>query len=135
MTSNDPKEVVLKFFETMNNGEFEEAADFFSLDAVFWVVGSLPFSGTLRGRDEILEKNFRPSAEFTEPGSAKVIIGDVIAEGDKVAVEWRFQRKTLGGESYDNYFFGLFEVRDGLIQSFREYLDTEYARRMLWKNE
>ena len=135
MSSNDAKNVVLKFFETMNDGHFEEAADFFSEDAVFWVVGSLPFSGTLNGRDEILEKNFRPSAVFTAPGSAKVIMGDVIAEGSKVAAEWRFQRKTLDGESYDNYFFGLFEVRDGLIQSFREYLDTEYARKMLWNKD
>jgi len=135
MSSNDAKNVVLKFFETMNDGEFEKAAYCFSEDAVFWVVGSLPFSGTLNGRDEILEKNFRPSAVFTVPGSAKVIIGDVIAEENKVAAEWRFQRKTLDGESYDNYFFGLFEVRNGLIQSVKEYLDTEYARKLLWKND
>lgn len=132
MDAQKSKQVVLDFFQSMNEGEFEKSGQFFAEDATMWVVGSMPFSGTMYGRQEILEKNFLPSKEFTVPGSASVELGDVIAEGDKVAAEWIFRRKMTSGKDYENYFFGLFSVKNGKIQTFREYLDTHYAQKMLW---
>jgi len=132
MDAQKSKQVVLDFFQSMNEGEFEKSGQFFAEDATMWVVGSTPFSGTMYGRQEILEKNFLPSKEFTVPGSASVELGDVIAEGDKVAAEWIFRRKMTSGKDYENYFFGLFSVKNGKIQTFREYLDTHYAQKMLW---
>ena len=134
MAAKDNKETVLNFFRLLGQGEFEEAAQIFAEDAIFWVVGSLPFSGTLHGRQEILDKNLLPSRDFTIPGTASVEIGTVVAEDDYVAAEWIFRRKTTSGKDYENYFFGLFQIRDGKIQSLREYLDTQYAKEMLWSD-
>ena len=134
MQAKDNKEIIYNFLRLLDQGEFEEAAQVFAEDATFWVPGTLPFSGTLHGRQEILDKNLLPSRDFTVPGTASIEIGTVIAEDDYVAAEWIFRRKTTSGKNYENYFFGLFQIRDGKIQSFREYLDTLYAKELLWSD-
>ena len=134
MQANDNKDIIFNFLRLLGQGEFEKAAQVFADDATFWVPGSLPFSGTLYGRQEILDKNLLPSRDLTVPGTSSIEIGTVIAEDDYVAAEWIFRRKTTGGKDYENYFFGLFQIRDGKIQSFREYLDTLYAKEMLWND-
>lgn len=132
MEQNDHKKVVLEFFQGINQENMEAAADAFAEDATFWVPGSLPFSGTLHGRKAILEKNLIPSAKLSVPGTLKVEVRNIIAEGEYVAVEWITSRKTLNGRDYVNYFHGLFQVRGGKIQSLREYLDTLYAKEVLF---
>ena len=134
MQAKDNKEIIYNFLRLLDQGEFEEAAQVFAEDATFWVTGTLPFSGTLHGRQEILDKNLLPSRDLTVPGTASIEIGTVIAEDDYVAAEWIFRRKTTSGKNYENYFFGLFQIRDGKIQSFREYLDTLYAKELLWSD-
>jgi ketosteroid isomerase-like protein len=37
---------------------------------------------------------------------------------------------TAAGEPYQNHCAGVFAVRDGRIQSVREYMDTHYAHRV-----
>jgi uncharacterized protein len=132
MDRDDCKSAVMKFFEGINVGDMEAAANAFAEDATFWVPGSLPFSGTLHGRKAILEKNLLPSMKLSLPGTLKVEVRNIIAEGDLVAVEWVTSRKTISGRDYLNYFNGLFQVRDGKIQSLREYLDTQYAKEVLF---
>jgi len=132
MDREDCKRAVMKFFDGINAGDMEAAADAFAEDATFWVPGSLPFSGTLHGRKAILEKNLIPSLKLSLPGTLTVEIRNVVAEGELVAVEWVTSRKTTSGRDYVNNFFGLFRVGDGKIQSLREYLDTQYAREVLF---
>ena len=132
MEQDDHKKVVLRFFQAINQGNMEAAADTFAEDATFWVPGSLPFSGTLRGRKAILEKNLIPSVKLSVPGTLKVEVTNIIAEGEYVAVEWITRRTTVSGRDYLNYFHGLFQVRGGEIRSLREYLDTLYAKEVLF---
>ena len=132
MDREDCKRAVMKFFDGINAGDMEATADAFAGDATFWVPGSLPFSGTLHGRKAILQKNLIPSLKLSLPGTLTVEIRNVVAEGELVAVEWVTSRKTTSGRDYVNNFFGLFRVGDGKIQSLREYLDTQYAREVLF---
>ena len=134
MQARKNKETILNFLNLLDQGEFEEAAQIFAEDATFWVPGSLPFSGTLHGRQEILDKNFIPSRHLSVPGTTSLEIGTVLAEGDHVAAEWIFKRKTISGKDYENCFFGLFQMQDGKIQALREYLDTLYAKEVLWSD-
>lgn len=132
MDREDCKRAVMKFFDGINAGNMEAAADAFAEDATFWVPGSLPFSGTLHGRNAILEKNLLPSINLSVPGTLKVEVTNIISEGDLVAAEWVTTRKTISGRDYVNYFHGLFQVCNGKIQSLREYLDTQYAKEILF---
>jgi ketosteroid isomerase-like protein len=130
-----PKEVVLKFLGLMSSGapeDSEAALQLFAEDAVLWIAGSLPFSGTKHGRQEMLETVYRPARQRMVRGSKSLRIGTILAEGELVAVEWTSRRMTPDGKDYQNDFFGLFSVRDGEIQSLREYLDTLHAKETNW---
>ncbi|HJQ16267.1 MAG TPA: nuclear transport factor 2 family protein [Allosphingosinicella sp.] len=129
------KEVVLALLEAYGRGDFEAATALFADDATLWIPGRLPFSGTLTGKEAIYRENLLPSAQMSMPGSVSVEIGTVIAEGDRVAAEWVFSRITLDGRKYRNVFFALFEVEGGKVKSMREYLDTQYAMDMLWRDQ
>jgi hypothetical protein len=131
----DPKEVVRAFLGHMRSGsaeDTEKAGRIFAEDATFWILGNLPMSGTISGREEIMSKRFRPGHARTQAGSKSLEIGMVISEGEYVAAEWTSRRKVVGGADYANTFFGLFHVRNGKIQSLREYMDTHAVYEAAW---
>jgi uncharacterized protein len=134
--SPDPKEVVIQFLRYMSTGapgDAEKAGAMFTDDAEFWILGSLPMSGMVRGREAILEKRIRPGSRLTVPGSKKLQIGSAIAEGDYVAVEWKSQREVVGMPDYQNEFFGLFRVEGDKIALLREYMDTQSVKESRWR--
>jgi uncharacterized protein len=47
-----------------------------------------------------------------------------VCEGDTVVVEAHAFGTTTAGVDYDSPFVGIFEMRDGMIMSMREYSDT-----------
>jgi uncharacterized protein len=49
-----------------------------------------------------------------------------------VAIEWVAQGKSAKGKAYENYYLLLFEVKNGRIQAIREYVDTLYAKEVLF---
>jgi uncharacterized protein len=51
----------------------------------------------------------------------------ITAEGDRVVVEARGQVMTNRGESYNNRYCYVIEMRDGKMIELREYLDTALA--------
>jgi ketosteroid isomerase-like protein len=54
----------------------------------------------------------------------------VIAEGDTVVVEERMRATLPSGRPYDVDYCFVFELRDGLIERVREYLDTRRGLEM-----
>jgi uncharacterized protein len=54
-------------------------------------------------------------------------ITSMIAEGDRVVVEWTSRARNRAGEPYENFCIGVFTVSDGKIHHVREYMDTLYA--------
>jgi ketosteroid isomerase-like protein len=64
-----------------------------------------------------------------EPGSVSLEVTGMVAEGDRVALEWTSRARTAAGQPYENFCIGVFTVRHGRIAAVREYMDTEDARR------
>ena len=52
----------------------------------------------------------------------------MIAEDDAVAVEWVAKARSAAGNAYENYYHVRFDLKDKKIQAVREYLDTLYAK-------
>jgi|SRR5579862_4004211 len=132
-----PKEVVVRFLELMAAGtdeDLERAGQLFADDVSFWIAGNTAISGTLVGREAVMEKRFRASRKRTVPGTLVLKIGVVISEGDYVAAEWTSRRKVVSSPDYVNAFFGLFQIRDGKIKIFREYLDTQAVVESTWRH-
>lgn len=51
----------------------------------------------------------------------RMTIGDITAEGDRVAIEASSEGEMLNGKRYDNAYHFLFRVRNGKIAEVREY--------------
>jgi len=95
-------------------------------DDVRWtLIGTTKFSGTMNGKQEIVEKLFKPIfAQLETPGSN--VIDNIIAEGDYVVVQQRGTgRRTKSGKDYNNTYSIVYKVGDGKIKEITEYCDTE----------
>jgi ketosteroid isomerase-like protein len=95
-------------------------------DDVRWtIMGTTKYSHTMNGKQEIIDKLFRPiTAELESMGSNHV--DNVIAEGDYVVVQQHATgRKTKTGNPYNNSYCLVYKVIDGKIKEITEYLDTE----------
>jgi ketosteroid isomerase-like protein len=95
-------------------------------DDVRWtLIGTTKFSGTMNGKQEIVEKLFKPIfAQLETPGSN--VIDNIIAEGDYVVVQQRGTgRRTKSGKDYNNTYCIVYKVGDGKIKEITEYCDTE----------
>jgi len=95
-------------------------------DDVRWtLIGTTKFSGILNGKQEIVEKLFKPIfAQLETPGSN--VIDNIIAEGDYVVVQQHGTgRRTKSGKDYNNTYCIVYKVGDGKIKEITEYCDTE----------
>jgi hypothetical protein len=124
----DNKELAHEFLAALSRADTEWVNDHYADDMELWTAGSLPFSGTsnkqqaLAGMPQILGL-FPEGIEFT--------IHELTAEGERVAIEATSRGTTFRGDVYAQEYHFLLRVRDGKIVAFREYMDTELARRIL----
>jgi ketosteroid isomerase-like protein len=95
-------------------------------DDVRWtIIGTTKFSGTMNGKQEIVDKLFKPIfAQLETPGSN--VVDNIIAEGDYVVVQQRGTgRRAKSGKDYNNTYCIVYKLADGKIKEITEYLDTE----------
>jgi uncharacterized protein len=97
-------------------GDIDEAFALLSDDFTFWsIVTRASFNKkTLRKAVEVRKQIFETNIDLM----------GCINEGDTVVVEGRVDGLTMEGLRYDSPFVCIFEIRDGLIASLREYSDT-----------
>jgi hypothetical protein len=126
------KAVVERYVAAVEAGDGAAIRDSFSETATWRLFGDMPMSGTWRGRDTIIDEFLAGALGHYEPGSIRLDITTVVADGDRAVVEWTSRARTRRGEPYENFCVGVFAVRDGKIQAVREYMDTAYATRMLF---
>jgi len=126
------KKVVLGFVEALSSGNIEAAKAALADDATWWIPGSLPVSGTHRGKKAIFEDFLGQAQAFFQPNSVSIQVRNAIGEGDMVAVEWIARGKSAKGRTYENYYHLMFELKNGKIQAIREYVDTLYAKEVLF---
>ena len=122
MGAAENKEVIRK----MRDAKGIEALLATMSDDVSWtLIGSTKFSGTMNGKQEIVEKLFKPLfAQLETPGSN--VIDNMIAEGDYVVVQQHGTgRRTKSGKDYNNTYCIVYKVANGKITEITEYCDTE----------
>ncbi len=124
------KNVVLGLVKALLSGNVEAARAALADDATWWIPGSLPVSGTHYGKKAIFE-DFMGRVSF-QPGSLSIQVSNAIGEADYVAIEWVTRARNAAGRPYENYYHYLFRLRNGKIQEVREYLDTLYAKEVLF---
>jgi len=122
MGAAENKEVIRKMREAKGIDAILAAMS----DDVRWTLtGTTKYSGTMNGKQEIVNKLFKPIfAELETPGSN--VIDNIIAEGDYVVVQQHGTgRRTKSGKDYNNTYCIVYKVADGKIKEITEYCDTE----------
>jgi uncharacterized protein len=56
----------------------------------------------------------------------------IIADGEYAVAEWTTHARTCDGRCYDSDYAGVFRVADGRLAAVTEYLDTAYAKQVLF---
>ena len=128
--SADSKTVLQHYVAAVQAGDAETIRDCFAPDAVWQLDGELPISGTWQGRDAITNEFLATAMSYYQPGSVRLEITSIIAEGRQVAMEWTSRARNSRGEPYENRCIGVFTVRDSKIARVREYMDTLYAHQV-----
>ena len=129
--TQDAKTVLTGYVRAVEAGDEAAVSRSFAPDATWTLAGELPISGTWTGRDAIMGEFLPTAMAHYEPGSVRLEITGMIAEGEQVALQWTSRARTLDGNPYENQCIGVFTVRDGTIRSVHEYMDTHYAHRAL----
>ncbi|HEX5191231.1 MAG TPA: nuclear transport factor 2 family protein [Solirubrobacteraceae bacterium] len=122
------RSVVRRYVAAVQAGDERTIRELFAQDATWTLAaGELPIAGAWRGRDVILEEFLATALGHYQPGSIRLEVTDMIAENDRVVLQWTSRARTRDGRPYENDCIGVFTIRDGQIRSVREYMDTLYA--------
>lgn len=128
MGVEENKQLVKKFFENFSSGKVEDVLATMDDSATWWVAGSFPLSGT-KTKQEFAE--LASQIGTMAPNGIHVTPTSFTAEGDRVALEATSYAEMANGKIYQNEYHFLIEVRDGKVQSVREYLDTMHANEVI----
>ncbi|NQZ97554.1 MAG: nuclear transport factor 2 family protein [Myxococcales bacterium] len=122
------KELAGVFMDALSRADVAKVDELYAEDVVVAIPGTLPFSGTktkaeaLTGMPEVLN---------LFPDGLKFTITSLTAEGDRVAIEATSEGKTFRGDLYQQSYHFLLRARDGKVVEWKEYMDTDLARRVL----
>ena len=122
--SEQNKVVVIKFIEAFSDGDAETAKTCLAPDAKTVARGFGKLSG-VRPYDIVVAT----TAAFKDliPSGLQPCFLSVIAEGDRVAVEFEGNATLANGERYCNEYCMVFTLENGLIKTVNEYYCTILA--------
>jgi ketosteroid isomerase-like protein len=122
----DNKDLVTEFMEVFGTGNVDDILSFMSDTATWWVGGTMEGVSGTKNRDAFGEM-LAGLAALTESGAIGLKPLAWTCQGERIAVETESYSKLNNGRVYNNFYHFVFEVRDGKIQSVREYLDTQHT--------
>ena len=128
------KAMVIRYMELAQQADRDQCLEMLAEDAVrvFCRPGTRPDPVT-RGRENIIGN--RPLTTLYKPGTLKMEVENILAEGPLVAVQFVMRATTAAGEPYENFYHHLFEIHGGKITKYWEYCDTFYGMKMLRPDE
>jgi hypothetical protein len=124
MSTENNKNLMRAFYEAGARGDMEVCFDMLADDVTWTNIGSTRFSGTYRGKAELLEKLLLPLFGQLKSGISSEI-ENMIAEGDHVVAQTNGTAETTDGAPYNNSYCQVVRVREGKIVEVKEYFDTE----------
>ena len=129
MGIEENKALVREYFRRMQAGE-PTVAEMMDDEITWWVPQSSELGGTHRGKAKVLELMGKGVDLYQLP--MKILVEEMVAERDWVCVQLVVEAKTAKGRPYRNDYHFAFRIRDGRIGAVREYVDTQYAKELLF---
>ncbi len=119
------KQNARKYLECISKGEIDAVVDLFTDDGAIIVESKTMLPPEVRGKEAIRGLMTMLPQMFPETG-LKIIIDDVTAEENRVAIRAHSDAKHVSGKLYQNRYHFLLYFQDGKIASSHEYLDSLY---------
>ncbi|MFE9686200.1 nuclear transport factor 2 family protein [Streptomyces sp. NPDC002701] len=122
------KEIAHRMVEGFSaEGDINATFSLLQEDAVWTVMAnpaSVPHAGGMP-KEQFIEHitNFRSST----PDGLRMIVTGVTAEGDRVAVEAESTGTLSNGNTLNQVYHFLFEIKNHKVTAVREYIDTAHA--------
>jgi uncharacterized protein len=130
MSAAENKKLIQQAFAQWGRGDMNAVFNLLADDVRWTVIGSTRASGSYHSKREFLEGAVRPlTAQLATPIRPTVL--DVIAEGDKVAVQWDGRASAKNGKPYNQRYCWMMRLEDGRVREGVAYLDTEMISQ-LW---
>ena len=126
--SETNKAFVTRFFEALNTGDVDSIVDAYAENGGLQTMGNTLISGSF-SREQIATSAGGIFDVF--PQGLTFTALDMVAEGDKVAVEAVSRGEHISGQTYSNEYHFLFEFRGGKLVKLKEYMDTEQVTDVL----
>ncbi len=128
--SRDPEALVLEYLEDIKAGRHEAAYAAFAEDATWTTPPSLPWPGKFYGRRDIFDGYFAVDKGLFTTGMEEYNLETrlVVTSGNHVVIEMTHYSVGLNGNKYETDHCLVFDVKDGLIQAVREYIDSLYLK-------
>lgn len=100
-------------------------------DDVHWtVIGTTSISGLYKGRQDFIDRALKPLGARID-GLIVPEIVDIIAEGDRVVLQWNGTGRTKDGNPYHNRYSWIMRIKDGVVIEGTAYLDTALVDRVM----
>lgn len=127
--SKSAADVVQAAIDALNAGDAEKFLGSFSQDLHFRMPGTTPVSGETHGLEAFTKVVTDVANHLNVLITIKVT--NFIACGDWVVTEADGHGVTKAGKDYDNHYCHLWHVKDGKIDKFTEYNDTDLILKVL----
>jgi ketosteroid isomerase-like protein len=124
MGAAENKQFISNMFAELSKGNGDAFLNALADDVSFTIIGSTKYSGTFKGKQELINKLLAPLNAQIE-GSMTITPDNLIADGDFVAMQARGKALSKNGRRYDNTYCHVFRFANGKVQQVTEYLDTE----------
>jgi hypothetical protein len=128
-TAEHNEQLVRDFFAVLSTGELENIRATLHPDASWTpMVKDVPGAGVHKPRDVIVDEFLAPVRGLFEDGDPKTTVNHIFCKGNVVCAETRALGKMKNGNTYDNLYCWVIELRDDSIYAIREYMDSAYIQ-------
>jgi uncharacterized protein (TIGR02246 family) len=124
MSTAENKKLIQDAFTAWARGDGNAFFNLLAEDVRWTVIGSTPVSRTYPSRDAFVEGAVKPlTAKLAGP--IVPTVRDIIAEGDKVVLQWEGRSSGKNGTIYHQTYCWVMRMADGKVAEGTAYLDTE----------
>ncbi|MGD0289621.1 MAG: nuclear transport factor 2 family protein [Candidatus Binataceae bacterium] len=131
MSTAENKKLIQDAFTAWARGDGNAFFNLLAEDVHWTVIGSTPVSRTYPSRAAFVEGAVKPlTAKLAGP--IVPTVRDIIAEGDKVVLQWEGRSSGKNGAIYHQTYCWVMRMADGKVREGTAYLDTELITQ-IWK--
>lgn len=132
MGAAENKQFIANMFAELSKGNSEAFLGALADDVRFTIIGTTKYSGTFKGKQDLITRLLAPLAAQVE-GGMSITPDNLIADGDFVAMQAHGKALSKNGQRYDNTYCHVFRFAGGKVQEVTEYLDTELVTKAFGK--